>query len=395
MSEDPSAKPATEIPVHRTTAVLCVGNGGLVARGGVMLTHRSMADFLVEIAASGCPVCFCHWREPDDDPLARTLLVAGERLRVQALAPVVGSIWNKVCTGVRALAVLLSEVVRADFVYLYWPGRLSEVAARMACVLGKPYAFYLRGGSEAELKAIGPLLADAGFAIVAGGSLRELALRYCSDVENVTPMTAISTSHLRAPPVEKLSGPWRLLYVGRIELSKGVEELIDACAKLFGNSISVELLLVGHCDLRQEMLERVPNSIRDRVQFVGAVTDFEELADAYRSADFFVLPSHSEGFPRVLYEAMAFGLPVVTTFVGGIPSVMIDGENCRRVRVGDSGDLAEKIAELIADQSLRLRIAIGGHRTISELLPQWRGTHALQVLRRIGGGASLPREDEE
>jgi glycosyltransferase involved in cell wall biosynthesis len=389
-SEDSDDRPARDAMV-----VFCVGNGGLVVRDGVALTNRSTADFLIEIASSGCEICFCHWYEPDDDPLARTQLAAGCGLRVQALAPFVGGIWNKFCAGVRALAVLFIEVMRADFVYLYWPGRLSEVAARIARIMGKPFAFYLRGGGEAELKTIGGLLADAKFAIVTGGSLRELALQYCRDVENVRPMTAISAWHLRAPSVERLPGPWRLVYVGRVERSKGVEELIDACAMLSGNSIPVELQLVGHCDRRQEMLESVPSSIRDGVRFVDAVTDFEELAEVYRSADFFVLPSHSEGFPRVLYEAMAFGLPVVTTFVGDIPSVMIDGENCRRIRVGDAGDVASKIAELVADESLRLRIAVGGHRTISELLPQWRGSHALQVLQRFGSRVSLPSEGDE
>lgn len=395
MTESQATQDAVERPLPRAMAVLCVGNGGLVVRDGVMLTHGSMADFLLEMASSGAQVCFCHWFEPDDDPLARTPLAGEPRVRVQAFAPVVGGIWNKLRAGVRALARLFMEVARADFVYLYWPGRLSEVAAWIARFMDKPFAFYLRGGDEAELKAIGGLLARARFAIVAGGSLRELAQQYCRDVESVRPMTAIRERHLRAPAAKDRTGPWRLLYVGRMERSKGVEELIDACARLTGKSIPVELHLVGHYDRRLELLERVAGSVRERVRFLGAVTDFEELAEIYRAADFFVLPSHSEGFPRVLYEAMAFGLPVVTTFVGGIPSVMIDGENCRRIRVGDPGDLADKIAELVADEALRLRIAVGGHRTISALLPQWRGSHAAQVLQRLGGRVSLPGEHEQ
>lgn len=394
MSLDRPLQDTGERPVRAMT-VFCVGNGGLVVNGGVMLTHRSMADFLVEMAANGCEVCFCHWREPVDDPLARTHLTAGDGLRVRALAPVSGGICSKVHASIRALTVLLVEVVRADFVYLYWPGRLSEVAARLARAMGKPFAFYLRGGGEQELKAISGLLADARFAIAAGSSLRELALRYCHDVESVRPMTAVRESHLRVPTVVRQPGPWRLLYVGRIEQSKGVDELIEACAVLSVNSVPVELLMVGHCDQRKEMLAKVPDGIRDRVRFVDAITDFEELAGVYRSADVFVLPSHGEGFPRVLYEAMAFGLPIVTTFVGGIPSVMIDGENCRRIRVGDPKDLADKIVELVEDEALRSRIAMGGHRTISSLLLQWRGSHAMQVLRRFGRGGSLARENHE
>jgi glycosyltransferase involved in cell wall biosynthesis len=385
----PANAPADD-RVERLTSILCVGNGGLVARDGLVFTHRSMADFLTELAASGCAVCFCHWREPDDDPLARTLLAETAGLRVQALAPVAGGTWRKLSAGTRALIALAVEIVRADFVYLYWPGRLSEVAARLARVLGKPFAFYLRGGNEAELQGLRPLLGNAMFAIAAGNALRDHARQVCRDVQNVTPMTPVRVSHLQAPvDGKKGSGPWRLLYVGRVEASKGIPELIDACERLRDRSVPVELLLIGHCDNRREMLARVDDSIGDRVRFIDAVTDFEDLADAYRAADFFVLPSHSEGFPRVLYEAMAFGLPVVTTFVGGIPTLMIDGENCRRVNVGDPDNLADTLAELILDPEQRLRIARAGYRTMSELLPQWRGSHALQVLERmrgLGGG---------
>jgi glycosyltransferase involved in cell wall biosynthesis len=394
MSEEPTSR-TNNNPVPNAMAVLCVGNGGLVVRDGVMYTHCTMSDFLVEIASNGHPVCFCHWLEPDDDPLARTPLATGAGMRVQALASVTGSKWNRFRAGACALVALAIEVLRADFVYLYWPGRLSEVAASLARFMGKPFAFYIRGGDAAELQSVGTLLAQAQFSIVAGSSLRDLALRYCRDVECVRPMTAIRMSHLSVPSVARQPGPWRFLYVGRIERSKGVGELIEACAKLARDRIPVELTLVGHCDRRKEVIEGVPAYIRDRVRFVDAVTDFEDLADIYRAADIFVLPSHGEGFPRVLYEAMAFGLPVVTTFVGGIPAVMVDGENCCRIRVADPDDLAEKLAALVADESLRWRIAMGGHRTVSELLPQWRGTHASQLVRRFSGGVSSPGEHEE
>ena len=75
------------------------------------------------------------------------------------------------------------------------------------------------------------------------------------------------------------------------------------------------------------------------------------------AADIFVLPSLSEGFPMVILEAMASGLPIVTTKVGGLPEIVLDGENGFIARPEDPEEIARKVQLLLEDNDLRARMA--------------------------------------
>jgi glycosyltransferase involved in cell wall biosynthesis len=95
------------------------------------------------------------------------------------------------------------------------------------------------------------------------------------------------------------------------------------------------------------------------------------------------MPSQSEGFPRVLYEAMAFGLPIVTTFVGSIPTIMQDKANCLRIEVGSAASIAGQLHTLLTNPNLHSTIAWAGYYRISELLKTWHRSHAVQVAEKI------------
>lgn len=107
-----------------------------------------------------------------------------------------------------------------------------------------------------------------------------------------------------------------LLFVGNLVFQKGVKYLLEA-KKLMKND--AELLVVGDGPLRQELVMKVKDDGIPDVVFVGARRDVDQIMP---SADVFVLPSISEGFPITILEAMASGLPVVATNVGGISEVM-------------------------------------------------------------------------
>jgi glycosyltransferase involved in cell wall biosynthesis len=87
----------------------------------------------------------------------------------------------------------------------------------------------------------------------------------------------------------------------------------------------------------------------------------------------------------VLYEAMSYATPVLTTFVGGIPSLMKDGENCLRIEVKDAAGLAATIEHALSAPELRLRISAGGIATMRRLLAERRKSHAEQVAERLPG----------
>lgn len=137
-----------------------------------------------------------------------------------------------------------------------------------------------------------------------------------------------------------------VLFVGNLVYQKGVEYLLEA-KKLMNTG--AELLIVGDGPLRHDLEKKVrDNEIQD-VVFVGARRDVEKIMP---SADLFVLPSISEGFPITILEAMASGLPVVATRVGGIPEVM-DKDVGIMVEPSDPGELARAIDVILEDQALK------------------------------------------
>jgi glycosyltransferase involved in cell wall biosynthesis len=154
-------------------------------------------------------------------------------------------------------------------------------------------------------------------------------------------------------------------------------------AKLRARGVAVVLQLVGGGPELEGI--RAAAAGVPEVSFLGVVSDRERLRALFRNADLFVLPTHTEGFPRVLYEAMSYATPVLTTFVGGIPSLMKDGENCLRIEVKDAAGLAATIEHALSAPELRLRISAGGIATMRRLLAERRKSHAEQVAERLPG----------
>lgn len=145
-----------------------------------------------------------------------------------------------------------------------------------------------------------------------------------------------------------------LLYVGRIGPRKGIDLALQALSR--ADATDVELLIAGTGRHEQHLRELAAElGVTDRVKFLGYVPD-EELPSLYSSADVFVLPSLYEGFGLVLLEAMACGTPVIGTNVGGIPTVIDDGETGLLVE-REVPALVEAINSLTSDEANRKRMA--------------------------------------
>ena len=157
----------------------------------------------------------------------------------------------------------------------------------------------------------------------------------------------------------------RLIYVGFLRHEKGLEYLINALPaveRVVGRKVVLDI--VGNGELEDELKELVMClSLQDRVNFPGYIPMGDRLTHLYRQADIFILPSVSEGTPRVLLEAMANGLPVVATRVGGIPFTVRDGFNGLLIAPKDCEAIVGAINRFDGDQALRARIVAGGYQT--------------------------------
>ena len=129
--------------------------------------------------------------------------------------------------------------------------------------------------------------------------------------------------------------------VGRLEEQKGQKYLIDAAGRLSRDGRKVTLLIVGSGREEDRLRDQaVREGIGDAVLFLGTRRDLPEL---FRAMDVFAFPSLWEGFPIALLSAVAAGLPVIVTPVGGVPEVVKDGVNGLIVPAGDPAALAEAI----------------------------------------------------
>jgi glycosyltransferase involved in cell wall biosynthesis len=128
--------------------------------------------------------------------------------------------------------------------------------------------------------------------------------------------------------------------------------------------------------------------LSDRVELLGAQGTVAELL---ARSGVFVLSSRSEGFPVSILEAMAAGLPVVATDVGGIAEAVVDGETGILVPAADPQALAGALEQLVADVELRRRLGAGGRARALRLFdtPRYRAAH-LDLYRRELGLLRLP-----
>lgn len=146
----------------------------------------------------------------------------------------------------------------------------------------------------------------------------------------------------------------RIAWAGRVVEEKGLGDLLAALVRLDEAGLAADLDVVGDGPARQALEgEAARLGVADRVRWHGYVGDRAAYLDALRVADLFVLPSHAEGVPKVVIEAMAAGLPVVATRVGAVPAVLDQGARGRLVPPGEPGRLADAIAELASDPLAR------------------------------------------
>jgi colanic acid/amylovoran biosynthesis glycosyltransferase len=168
-----------------------------------------------------------------------------------------------------------------------------------------------------------------------------------------------------APPPRRLAGgPLRVLTVARLVRAKGHAVLLEALASLRDEGIETVTSFVGDGPER-ERLERLARELRLEVRFTGAV-GHDELPAYYDDAQVFCLPTLDEGLGVVLLEAMASGLPVVSSRLMGVPEVVRDGESGLLVSPGRSDELEDALRRLAGAPELREQMGRTGRKMAVE-----------------------------
>ena len=174
-----------------------------------------------------------------------------------------------------------------------------------------------------------------------------------------------------------------IICVGRLSSEKGHADLIAAFRAIskLESTPPLRLVLVGDGPERAR-LERLAASLGPKVILTGQVSDPWPLLNA---ADIFVLPSHSEGSPLVIFEAMAASLPIVATSVGGIPEALTNDADALLVAPSRPEALAGALTRLIRDDSLRKELGKAAFATLQRHSPSSYASRLLGVYGKVIG----------
>ena len=147
-----------------------------------------------------------------------------------------------------------------------------------------------------------------------------------------------------------------ILFAGTLNQNKGYAVLIKAFAKIAIQFPDWRLVLAGNGELEQAQQLVKDLGIEHQVVFAGWVTDSKK-EQLFREASVFCLSSYAEGFPMAVLDAWSYGIPVVSTPVGGLPDVLRDNENALLFQPGDVDMLAEKFIQVLSDATCRKRLS--------------------------------------
>ncbi len=260
---------------------------------------------------------------------------------------------------------------KVSLIHAQWAHSGGTIGMYGAWLLGVPFSFT---GHAADLFRDRVALRDKirradfivcistyhrGFYKEHGAHDEQLRLVYCGiDVEQLGPQ-----------PQPRTRTPFRILSSGRLVEKKGFRDLIQACRLLAGEGLAFECVIAGTGPLYGALTEQIRQAgLSDRVRLTGQVVKQERLAEFMHTGNVYCLPcvpapdGDIDGLPQMLMEAMACGLPAVSTRLVGIPDLVVDGRTGILVKPGHPEQLAEAIKSLHDDPAFANRLARAGRQ---------------------------------
>lgn len=180
-----------------------------------------------------------------------------------------------------------------------------------------------------------------------------------------------------------------VLFAGRLIREKGVFELADAIGKLAPEHPAMHVYLLGDGSDGNALFDRLnEQGVADRVHRIGAISG-EQVAQWMQASDLFTLPSYMEGFSNSVGEALAAGLPVVTTRVGGMPHELNDCSGVIMVEPRQAEQLADALGRVVASASERAAMSTAGRAWAEDRFDfDKNARQVVQILRGEGDSPS-------
>jgi glycosyltransferase involved in cell wall biosynthesis len=395
----------TSFPGERAAAnrprVLVIGPGSAQPGGVTTFIRILMSSRLVEEKYE--LICLDTTRAAGDVPSAG-------RFSLRNLSYLLTQIYRLVLIAARQRPMVMHIAVTSG--WSFWKGGAF-------LLIGKAFRIrsvaHLHGGSMRDYywkcsrpiqRLIGWVLKQADVVIALSGQWQRFLLdEVRSDLCVVVIPNTVDTPFAAAAEQDdypsRQSGK-EVLFVGQLAQAKGVFDILRAVPLVLASHEDAVFLFAGGAHETRILAEMerysAEASLDNAVQFLGEVTGQAKL-DIFRRAALFVLPSFGEGLPYALLEAMAVGLPVITTPVGAIPEIIEDGHNGFLIQPGDHAALAKHIIHLLDDRPLGLRMGLANRQLIRDhFLPDVAMTKLVAIydrLRGIGDPQTLASSGDE
>jgi glycosyltransferase involved in cell wall biosynthesis len=348
---------------------------------------------------------------------ARALRRAPARYLAALGAVVAGTALNPVhclkSLGVFALAVAFAERMRerqAAHVHAHWATYPATAAYVVSRLLGVTYSFTAHAYDASLIRSLmREKIRRAAFVMTCTRSNQAWLRRFAPAAREriILNYHGVVLDRFVPGPEDSRGDPGRFTIVscGSLFPRKGFPHLLEACRLLRDRGRPVDCLIVGDGPMRAELQRFIDrHGLGDRVHLVGAVSPGEVIR-YYRRADLFALACRTDylgwqeiltdpllflevgvaipfrpltdGIPNVLLEAMAMGIPVVSTRVAGIPELVQDGQTGCLVREQDPAALADVIDELRRDPARRRALGRAGRAIVQEKFDRSRSIHEL------------------
>ncbi len=264
------------------------------------------------------------------------------------------AIWADI---VKTIQKISPDIVHAQSLSIAIPALISKKVLRI------PYAVWGQGSDVYLPDRITNLtsktiIKNADTTIALTRDMKRAMQTICDREISVIPNGIELKEYMPSPPVVMREGPdKRILFVGRLHPVKGVRYLLQAMQLVHEEMPDAKLILVGDGKERENLESLTDHlGIRECVEFAGKIPH-ERIQDYLYHADIFVLPSLSESFGIVNLEAMACGLPIVATRVGGLPDIIDEGINGYLVEAKKPDEIADRILILLQNDAIRKEIS--------------------------------------
>jgi glycosyltransferase involved in cell wall biosynthesis len=263
----------------------------------------------------------------------------------------------------------------ADHLHAHYADAPARVAFVLSRLTGLPFSFTAHAYDifERPPSDLAELVGAARFAAAVSRHTRDrLAELVAAEDRSKIVVVANGVDPHRFPArADEPDGAPVVLSVGRLVEKKGLDTLLEACALLMRQGVRFRCELIGEGPLRRRLEDRARSlGIEESVRFLGN-RDQSEVRAAYERAAVFALPCRrsasgdQDGLPVALTEALAVGVPAVTTPVSGIPELVRDGSSGMLVPPEDPQALAGAIERLLRDATLRRALAEGGREAVA------------------------------